>query len=154
LRKNFSSGNYQSKNFNYSKKIRIIQRVFSLAFLIMLIFLPIYYSLPTPTEAEIAAVKLNVKVHLVSDTEITIIVTAVSETGKLDTKRNDEIELSFEGPTSSKPLQSRAKLENGEARIRLLKKVEVSSILKAKWISGPTPLRDGKILVSPLMWDY
>ncbi|MCW4042507.1 MAG: hypothetical protein NWE90_02130 [Candidatus Bathyarchaeota archaeon] len=45
-------------------------------------------------------------------------------------------------------------MENGEARVGIEVLLKESSFLKAKWISGPTPLRDAKILVSPLMWDY
>jgi hypothetical protein len=78
----------------------------------------------------------------------------VDETGHLDTKRDDEIELSFEGATSSKLTQTRLKLENGEGRVGIEVLQKESSFLKAEWISGPTPLRDTKILVSPLMWDY
>ena len=141
-------------NFNNSKRIRIIQRIFSLALLIILISLPVYYSWPAPTEAEITAVKLNIRVHPVSETQITIIVSAVDEIGNLDRKRDDEVELSFEGAASSKLEKSRVKLENGEARVGIQVLMKESSFLNVKWINGPTPLRDGKILISPLMWDY
>lgn len=154
MEKNFSTRNYEFNNSNNSKKIRIIQRIFSLFLLTLLIFLPVYYSWPAPTEAEITAVKLNVRVHPISETQISIIVSAVDEAGKLDTKRNDEVELSFEGAASSKLEKSRVKLENGEVRVGIKVRMKESSFLNAKWISGPTPLRDGKILVSPLMWDY
>ncbi|WP_455368434.1 hypothetical protein [[Eubacterium] cellulosolvens] len=146
--------NYLFNNLTKSKKIRITQRIFSLALLIILISLPIYYSWPAPSKAEITAVKLSVRVHAESETKITIIVAAVDETGNLDTKRDDEIELSFEGATTSKLSQSRVKLEKGQARVGLEVLLKESSFLKAKWITGPTPLRDAKILVSPLMWDY
>lgn len=150
----FASKNYLFNNLNKSKKVRVIQRIFSLVFLIILISLPVYYSWPAPSKAEVTAVKLNVRVHAESETRITLIVLAVDETGNLDTKRDDEVELSFEGLTSSKLAQSRVKLENGEARVGIEVLLKESSFLKAKWISGPTPLRDAKILVSPLMWDY
>lgn len=146
--------NYRFNNLTKSKRVRITQRIFSLALLIILISLPVYYSWPAPSKAEITAVKLNVRVHAESETNIQIIVTAVDETGNLDTKRDDEVELSFEGATSSKLTQSRVKLENGEARVGIEVLLKESSFLKAKWISGPTPLRDTKVLVSPLMWDY
>jgi hypothetical protein len=146
--------NYRFNNLTKSKKVRITQRIFSLALLIILISIPIYYSWPAPSEAEITAVKLNVRVHAESETKITIIVAAVDETGNLDIKRDDEVELSFEGATSSRLAQSKIKLENGEARVGIEVLLKESSFLKAKWISGPTPLRDAKILVSPLMWDY
>jgi hypothetical protein len=146
--------NYRFNNLAKSKKVRITQRIFSLALLIILVSLPVYYSWPAPSKAEITAVKINVRVLAESETKITIIVVAVDETGNLDTKRDDEIELSFEGATSSKLTQSRVKLENGEARVGIEVLMKESSFLKAKWISGPTPLRDAKILVSPLMWDY
>ena len=94
------------------------------------------------------------RVHAEGETKITLIVSAVDETGRLDTKRDDEVELSFEGGTSSKLSQSRVKLENGEARVGIEVLLKESSLLNAKWISGSTPLRDAKILVSPLMWDY
>ncbi|MEE9460149.1 MAG: hypothetical protein V3V84_10380 [Candidatus Bathyarchaeia archaeon] len=102
----------------------------------------------------ITAVKLSVKIHAESETKITIIVTAVDETGHLDTKRDDEVELTFEGATSSKLTQSKLKLENGEGRVGIQVLQKESSFLKATWINGPTPLRDVKILISPLMWDY
>jgi len=146
--------NYRFNNLIKSKKVRITQRIFSLALLIILVSLPVYYSWPAPSKAEITAVKLNVRVLAESETKITLIVAAVDETGNLDTKRDDEVELSFEGATSSKLAQSRVKLENGEARVGIEVLLKESSFLKAKWISGPTPLRDAKILVSPLMWDY
>lgn len=146
--------NYRFNNLTKSKKVRITQRIFSLALLIILVSLPVYYSWPAPSKAEITAVKINVRVLAESETKITIIVVAVDETGNLDTKRDDEIELSFEGATSSKLTQSKVKLENGEARVGIEVLMKESSFLKAKWISGPTPLRDAKILVSPLMWDY
>lgn len=119
-----------------------------------MISVPVYYSWPAPSKGEITAVKLNVRVHAESETKIALIISAVDETGELDTKRNDEVELSFEGATSSKLTQSRIKLENGEARVGIEVLQKESSFLKAEWINGPTPLRDAKILVSPLMWDY
>jgi hypothetical protein len=100
------------------------------------------------------AVKLNVRVYAESEVKITLIISAVDETGELDRKRDDEVELSFEGASFSKLEQSRIKLENGEARVGIEVLQKETSFLRAKWISGPTPLRDTKILVSPLMWDY
>ena len=97
---------------------------------------------------------MNIKVHAVSETQISIIVTAVDESGKLDSTREDEVELSFEGVSISKLEHSKVRLENGEARVGLHVLQKETSFLKAKWISGPTPLRDAKALVSPLMWDY
>lgn len=148
------SKNLQVRSLSHSKKVRNTQRVFSIVLLIILISIPVYYSWPAPSKAEITAVKLSVKVHAESETKITLIVAAVDETGQLDTKRNDEVELSFEGATSSKLTQSRVKLKNGEARVGIEVLLKESSFLNAKWISGPTPLRDTKILISPLMWDY
>ena len=110
--------------------------------------------MPPPPKDEVMAVKLNVRVYAETEVDITLIISAVDETGALDTKRDDEVELSFEGASSSKLEQSRIKLENGEARVGIEVLQKESSFLKAKWISGPTPLRDTKILVSPLMWDY
>ena len=134
--------------------MRITQRIFSIVLLIILILIPTYFSWPAPTKDEITAVKLNVRVHAESETRITLIVAAVDETGQLDTKRDDEVELSFEGATSSKISQSKIKLKHGEARVGLEVLLKESSFLNAKWISGPPPLRDAKILISPLMWDY
>jgi len=154
LERKVPSKNLQVRSLSHSKKVRNTQRVFSIVLLIILISIPVYYSWPAPSKAEITAVKLSVKVHAESETKITLIVAAVDETGQLDTKRNDEVELSFEGATSSKLTQSRVKLKNGEARVGIEVLLKESSFLNAKWISGPTPLRDTKILISPLMWDY
>lgn len=98
--------------------------------------------------------KLNIKVHAVSETQISVIVSAVDESGKLDSTRDDKVELSFEGTTTSKLEYSKVRLENGEARVGLHVLQKETSFIKAKWISGPTHLRDAKALVSPLMWDY
>jgi hypothetical protein len=146
--------NYRFNNLTKAKKVRITQRIFSLALLIILVSLPVYYSWPAPQKDEVTAVKLSVRVYAESETKITLIVVAVDEAGKLDSKRDDEVELSFEGVTTSKLTQSRVKLKNGEARVGIEVLLKESSFLNAKWISGPTPLRDAKILVSPLMWDY
>ncbi|MFC1505912.1 hypothetical protein ACFLQ6_02460 [Thermoproteota archaeon] len=134
--------------------MRNIQRIFSLVLLIILISIPIYYSWPTPRKDEVTAVKLTVRVFAESETRIILIVSAVDEAGQLDTKRDDEVELSFEGVTTSKLSDSRVTLEKGEAEVGIEVLLKESSFLKATWISGPTPLRDAKILVSPLMWDY
>ena len=142
------------RNLSHPKKVRITQRVFSITLLIILIAIPVYYSWPAPQKDEITAVKLSVRVFAESETKIILIVSAVDESGKLDTKRYDEVELSFEGVTTSKLSQSKVKLENGVAEVGIEVLLKESSFLKAKWINGPTPLRDAKILVSPLMWDY
>ncbi len=119
-----------------------------------MISIPTYYSWPTPTEDEITAVKLTVRVFAESETKIILIVSAVDESGKLDTKRNDEVELSFEGVTTAKLERSKVRLENGVAEVGIEVLLKESSFLNVKWINGPTPLRDAKMLVSPLMWDY
>jgi hypothetical protein len=119
-----------------------------------LIIIPVYYSWPEPSKGQITAVKLILRVHAESEVKISIIVSAVDETGNLDPARGDEVELFFEGVTTSKLTHSRIRLENGSARVGLEVVQKETSILIAKWISGPTPLRDAKILVSPLMWDY
>ena len=142
------------RNLSHPKKVRITQRVFSIAILIILIAIPAYYSWPAPQKDEITAVKLSVRVFAESETKIILIVSAVDESGKLDTKRYDEVELSFEGVTTTKLSQSKVKLENGVAEVGIEVLLKESSFLKAKWINGPTPLRDAKILISPLMWDY
>ena len=154
MEKNRLSKSLQFRNLSHSKKVRIIQRIFSIALLAILISIPTYYSWPTPTNDEITAVKLNVRVFAESETSIILIVSAVDESGKLDTKRDDEVELSFEGVTTTKLERSRVRLENGKAEVGIEVLLKESSFLNAKWISGPTPLRDAKILVSPLMWDY
>jgi hypothetical protein len=141
-------------NLPISKKIRIIQRGFSIILLIILISIPVYYSWPEPSKGQITAVKLHLRVHAESEVKISIIVSAVDETGNLDPARYDEVELFFEGVTTSKLAHSRIRLENGSARVGLEVVQKETSFLIAKWISGPTPLRDAKILVSPLMWDY
>jgi hypothetical protein len=141
-------------NLSMSRKIRIIQTGFSIVLLIILITIPVYYSWPEPSKGQTTAVKLNLKVHAESELKISIIVSAVDETGNLDPTRDDEVELSFEGMTTSKLAHSKFRLENGSARVGLEVVQKQTSFLMAKGISGPTPLRDAKILVSPLMWDY
>lgn len=141
-------------NLKTPRKIRTIQTCFSIFLLTILIIIPVYYSWPEPSKGQITAVKLNLRVHAESEVKISIIVSAVDETGNLDLTRDDEIELSFEGVTTSKLANSRVRLEKGSARVGLEVVQKETSFLMAKWISGPTPLRDAKILVSPLMWDY
>lgn len=120
----------------------------------ILITIPVYYSWPEPSKGQITAAKLNLRIHAESEVKISIIVTAVDETGNLDPTRDDEVELSFEGLTTSKLAHSKVRLENGTARVGLEVVQKETSFLMAKWISGPTPLREAKIIVSPLMWDY
>jgi hypothetical protein len=141
-------------NLPMSRKIKIIQTGFSIVLLIILITIPVYYSWPEPSKGQITAVKLNLRVLAESEAKISIIVSAVDETGNLDPTRDDEVELSFESVTTSKLAHSRVRLENGSVRVGLEVVQKETSILMAKWISGLTPLRDAKILVSPLMWDY
>lgn len=153
----FNSFSSVIKDFNglsKSKKIKIFQRFFSIALLVILISIPLYYSWPAPSKGKITAVKLHVKIHAESAANISVIISAVDESGELDPTRDDEIELSFEGLTISKLASSKIRLEKGEARVGLQVLQKESSFLKAKWVSGPTPLRDTKVLVSPLMWDY
>ena len=149
-----SSGIKGSNDHSRSRRIRVYQRIFSIILLIVLISVPVFYSWPAPSKTKITAVKLNVRIHALSETQISIIVSAVDESGKLDPTRDDEVELHFEGSTTSKLENSKVRLENGTARVGLHVLQKETSFLKAKWIRGPTPLKDATILVSPLMWDY
>jgi len=136
------------------RKVKITQTAFAVAMLIALIVTPIYYSWPAPSKAKIIAVKLSITIHPVSENQISAIVSAVDESGIVDTTRDDTVELSFEGTSASELEQSRVKLNNGEGRVGIKVYLQQSSFLTARWMSGPTPLRDATVLVSPLMWNY
>mgnify|MGYP001040348693 FL=1 len=136
------------------RKVKITQTAFAVAMLIALIVTPIYYSWPAPSKAKIIAVKLSITIHPVSENQISAIVSAVDESGIVDTTRDDTVELSFEGTSVSELEQSRVKLNNGEGRVGIKVYLQQSSFLTARWMSGPTPLRDATVLVSPLMWNY
>lgn len=136
------------------RKIRITQTAFAATLLIVLIITPIYYSWPTPSKAKITAIKLSITIHPISENQISAIVSAVDESGVVDTTRDDIVELSFEGTSASELEQSRVKLKNGEGRVGIKVYLQQSSFLTARWMSGPTPLKDATVLVSPLMWNY
>jgi len=114
----------------------------------------VYYSWPTPSKAKTTAVKLSIVINPVSEVQISVIVSAVDESGKVDTTRNDVVELHFEGTTTTQLEQSRFTLKNGQATIGVKVHSQQSSFLTARWIDGPTPLKDATILFSPLMWNY
>ncbi len=115
--------------------------------------MPVYHSWPTPSKAKIVAVKLKITIHPVSETQISAIVSAIDESGELDTTRDDIVELSFLGGASELE-RSRVNLKNGEATVGIKVYFQQSSFLTARWVSGPTPLKDTTVLVSPLMWNY
>jgi len=142
------------RNLPRWRKVRISQTAFAATLLILLISMSVYYSLPAPSKAKTTAVKLAIVVNPVSEVEISVIVSAVDESGKVDTTRDDLIELHFEGSTTAQLEQSRITLRNGVATVGIKVPSQQSSFLTAKWVDGPTPLKDSTILVSPLMWNY
>jgi len=83
-------------------------------------------------------------------TEKTIRVAAVTYEGKIDTTRDDTVELSINNEClmhftdSSKNVQ--LKLINGEANATVIsgQSLEVT-IFKARWISGKTPLQSTQV---------
>lgn len=135
------------------RKVRITQTVFAAAILILLIVTPIYYSWPASTKAKATAVKLKITINPISEDQISAIVAAIDESGNLDTTRDDVVELSIEG-SASELEQSRVRLKNGEASVRMKIYLQQTSFLRAKWVSGPTPLKGAAVVVSPLMWNY
>jgi hypothetical protein len=136
------------------KKIRISQTIFSAAILVILIVSLVYFSLPAPTTAKPIAVKLSLTVHPISEQEIYIIVSAVDELGQIDSTRDDTVELSLEGSSSSTLSQSKITLKNGEGRVGIQIFNQQNAFVKARWVSGETPLKDTAMLISPLMWNY
>ena len=136
------------------RKVRISQTAVAATILILLVSMSVYYSWQAPPKPETTAVKLSIVINPVSQVEISVIVSAVDESGKVDTTRNDAVELHFEGTTSAQLEQSRVTLRNGQATVRIKVYSQQSSFLTAKWVDGPTPLKDTTVLVSPLMWNY
>ena len=136
------------------KVVRRSQTIFSAILLVLLISLPIYYSWPTPSKAKPVAVRLTITINAVSDDKLAVIVSAVDESGQLDNTRDDVVDLFFEGASSSELAQSRVSLKNGEVSVGIKMKNLQTSFLTAKWVSGPTPLKEVTTLVSPLMWNY
>lgn len=136
------------------RKVRISQTAIAATILILLVSMSVYYSWPTPSKANTTAVKLSIVVNPVSEVEISVIVSAVDESGKVDTTRNDVVELHFEGTTTAQLEHSRVTLRNGQANVGIKVHSQQSSFLTAKWVDGPTPLKDTTVLISPLMWNY
>jgi hypothetical protein len=56
--------------------------------------------------------------------------------------------------TTAQLEQSRVTLKNGQVNVGIKVHSQQSSFLTAKWVDGPTPLKDTTVLVSPLMWNY
>lgn len=142
------------RNLPRWRKVRISQTAIAATILILLISMSVYYSLPAPSKAKTTAVKLAIVVNPVSEVEISVIVSAVDESGKVDTTRDDVVELHFEGSTTAQLEQSRITLKNGTETVGIKVPSQQSSFLTAKWVDGPTPLKGSTILVSPLMWNY
>jgi len=142
------------RNLPRWRKVRISQTAFAATILILCVSMSVYYSLPTPSKAKTTAVKLAIVVNPVSEVEISIIVSAVDESGKVDTTRDDVVELHFEGLTTAQLEQSRVTLRNGVANVGIKVPSQQSSFLTAEWVDGPTPLKGSTILISPLMWNY
>jgi hypothetical protein len=136
------------------KVVRISQTIFSAILLVLVISLPVYYSWPTPSKAKPVASKLMIKIYAITEDRLAAIVSAVDESGQLDNSRDDVINLFFEGASSNEIAQSRVSLKNGEVSVEIKVKNQQTSFLTAKWVSGPTPLKDVTSLVSPLMWNY
>jgi hypothetical protein len=152
--KNSYSSLFKWNTLPRSKVVRRSQTIFSAILLVLLISLPIYYSWPTPSKAKPVAVKLKITIHAVSDDKLAVIVSAVDESGQLDNSRDDVVDLFFEGASSNEIAQSRVSLKNGEVSVGIKVKNLQTSFLTAKWVSGPTPLKEVTALVSPLMWNY
>jgi hypothetical protein len=95
-----------------------------------------------------------IKIYAITEDRLAAIVSAVDESGQLDNSRDDVINLFFEGASSNEITQSRVSLKNGEVSVEIKVKNQQTSFLTAKWVSGPTPLKDVTSLVSPLMWNY
>jgi hypothetical protein len=136
------------------RKIKLTQTAFAAVILVALIAAPVYYSLPAKSESKITAVKLQITINPISEDQIAAIVSAVDESGRLDTTRDDVVELSFKGTTASELERSRVTLKNGEASVNIKVHLQQSSFLTATWVNGPTPLKETTVLVSPLMWNY
>jgi hypothetical protein len=136
------------------KVVRRSQTIFSAILLVLVISLPVYYSWPTPSKAKPVASKLMIKIYAITEDRLAAIVSAVDESGQLDNSRDDVINLFFEGASSNEIAQSRVSLKNGEVSVEIKVKNQQTSFLTAKWVSGPTPLKDVTSLVSPLMWNY
>jgi len=137
-----------------SKVVRRSQTIFSAILLVLLISLPVYYSWPAPSRAKPVASKLKITIHAISDDKLAVIVSAVDESGQLDNARDDVVDLFFEGASSNEIEQSRVSLKNGEVSVGIKVKNLQTSFLTARWVSGPTPLKEVTTLVSPLMWNY
>jgi hypothetical protein len=152
--KNSYSSLFKWSTLPRSKVVRRSQTIFSAILLVLLISLPIYYSWPTPSKAKPVAVRLTITINAVSDDKLAVIVSAVDESGQLDNTRDDVVDLFFEGASSSELAQSRVSLKNGEVSVGIKMKNLQTSFLTAKWVSGPTPLKEVTTLVSPLMWNY
>ncbi|MEM3003787.1 MAG: hypothetical protein QXK96_00620, partial [Candidatus Bathyarchaeia archaeon] len=113
------------------RKVRITQTTLAAVVLVVLIATPIYYSWPTPSKAKIMAVKLKITIQPISEDQISAVVSAVDESGRLDTTRDDVIELSFRGTSVSELERSRVNLKNGEASVNIRVYFQQSSFLTA-----------------------
>jgi hypothetical protein len=142
------------RNIPRWKKVRISQTIVALSILVLLISMSVYYSWPAPSKANTTAVKLSIVVNPVSEVEISVIISAVDESGKVDTTRNDLVELHFVGSTTAQLEQSKVTLKNGQVDVGIKVHSQQSSFLTARWVDGPTPLKDATVLISPLMWNY
>jgi len=154
MKKHFLHKFTELANFPRWRKVRIAQTIFSIFLLSLLVITPVYYSLPAPSKAKLIAVKLQITIRPVSENEIYVIVSAVDEVRNVDASRDDVVELYFGGSSLSKLEQSKVTLKNGQAYVEISVYHQQSSFLTARWVSGPTPLRETTILVSPLMWNY
>lgn len=88
--------------------------------------------------------------NIEKNVEKTIVVGAITDEGKIDTSRDDVVELSINHESrlrftdSSKVRQ--LQLVNGEAKVNVLSgNLPEVTIMKIRWISGKTPLQNSQV---------
>ena len=109
----------------------------------------IWNPLPSPS-GYVSATRLEV---FVADTarvgeQVTVVIRAIDDQGRVDVKRNDLVNVSV-GPKASAQLStSRVALKNGEAALTILGVAPETVTITAAWVSGYSFLDDGEATIT------
>jgi len=79
--------------------------------------------------------------------KVNIVIAAVSDEGRLDSTRNDSVEVSLNLDSKARLSQSRVNLVRGRAEVALVDDYEEPVVVTVRWISGRSILRGDSTLI-------
>ncbi|MEM3062360.1 MAG: hypothetical protein QW303_02270 [Nitrososphaerota archaeon] len=133
-----------------SKTYPKISYIIILAVIMLLAVTLIYLWAPTAPPPSPSATKLVIDAPSEAKvgSTITVTVKAVDEEERIDTTRNDFVEVSINPKGLTDLSEVKVRLERGEATINLTVKASGEAVIQAKWIQGYSFLKSGSANIS------